>query len=198
MHIPSSLLALLALTPSIAIASPVAQLVEESTQVTGPSPTPDSDPTPISQPQPTSTLDFSRCVFPAVIRTSINGPFKLNALSDTLPFSLYWVLLRDGSADGALEPYITVGRPAPPQFTLNEGSLNTTLGFDGASSPGRFSPSDDTKVLERLLFGGSDSASGSEEPAEFYSIQSCDASGRPYQELKAGRRGTFFFFCLYP
>lgn len=37
------------------------------------------------------------------------------------------------------------------------------------------------------------SASGREEPLSFYTIQNCDAFGRPYLELKAGR-GTFSFF----
>lgn len=168
MHIPSSLLnpllALLALTPSIA-ANPVAQSANE---VIDPIPPP----------------DFSRCNFIQIVRTSIEGAFTLTALSDTLPLQSWPVQLRSPSAKTAQSPFISRTKIAPPLFKLTEGSLNATSS-DGASYPGRFVPIFSSN-LQRFLFGGRG------EPSDFYWIQKCDATGMPYAELKAGR-GTFVF-----
>lgn len=160
MHIPNSLLALLALIPSIATASP----------------------TPSSEPGPSPTPDFSSCVFPAVIETSIEGSFALSAFSDTVRIQST-VLLRTSSVDGALEPYLSGLKIFPPFFTLNEGSLKMGPGFNPRPQGG-FAPISGSEGLELFVFGGSG------EPAEFFSIRKCDASGNPYHELKSGTRGN--------
>lgn len=169
MHIPSSLLtplvALLALAPSIT-ANPIAQSANE---LIDPIPAP----------------DFSHCFFIQIIRPSIEGAFTLTAISDTLPLQSWAVQLRSSSAGTRLSPYITRTRRTLPQFELTGGSLNTTRS-DGTSVPGRFVPTYSSKVLQRLLF------SDGGEPSNFYWIDNCDASGRQYQELKAGR-GTLIF-----
>lgn len=160
MHFPYSLtplLALLALTPCIA-ATPTPQ---SSDDVINPIPTP----------------DFSKCNFLQVIDTSIEGPFTLTLLSDTLPLQ-EWPVYLDASAGDILSPYITKrSRLFPPKFTLTNGLLNITE----ESRSGRFVPSTVSKPLQELVFGGQG------DPSDFYAIQNCDATATQYTELKAGR-----------
>ena len=193
MHIPSSLLALLALATSLATANPV-----DVFNPTGP-PIPIPRPAPTSTPKPTPSItpDFSRCNFIQIIRSSIEGPFTLTALSDTLPLQSWPVFLRAPSAKKAQSPYISQTKIRPPLFALNEGSLNNTVGLDGASFPGRFETSYSyaANALERFLFGGKVGGYEIDESSGFYWIQTCDALGNPYQELKAGR-GTLPSFFL--
>lgn len=177
MRISSSFLALLALIPTIASTTPVAQRIEEN--VSSP------EPASISQPKATPKRD---CII-RPISHSLDGDFALYASLDTSPF-LYNVLSRGNTAEKVIELYITLARPFPPLFTLTNGLLNTTVGSDNAPVSGRFGPS--SNGLQRLLFGGSG------EPADFYSVRNCyDAEGNPNDELVAGRGISLFIFALF-
>lgn len=166
----SSLLALLALTPSIA-ATPTPQ---SSGDVADPIPTP----------------DFSNCVFATVIDTTIETEFILTLLSDTLPLRRWPVHLNEPSAKTIESVSINPNEPGQPLWTLTDGFLNTT-GLDQRSYPGRFVPSTTLKPLQKLVFGGQG------EPSKFFAKQSCDATGTPYTELRAGQ-GEYFFFSFFP
>lgn len=179
MQIPSSFLALLALIPSIATGNPVAQQIKGSTLPA---------PTPISEAQPTATPDFSRCIFAAIVYDTIEGPFSLTALNNTIPPWAGWVFLRSNSANEPPEPYITPARPEPPYFTLNKGVLKTSQPGNEVSA--HFAPSSGSGGFERFFLGGS----GSEKPSEFAIKLSCDAEGNPYNELLAGEQSTLPFF----
>lgn len=71
--------------------------------------------------------------------------------------------------------------------------------MDGDGFGGRFesSYSYGSGGLERFLFGGKVGNYGEEQPVGYYWIQTCDALGRPYQELGAGR-GMLPSFLLSP
>lgn len=173
MHVPRSLLltpllALLALTPSIA-ATPTPQ---SSNDVIDPIPTP----------------DFSRCIFPQVVDTTIEGPFGLSLLSDTLPLQEWLVFIGSPSEKDVESLYISRRiRIAQPTFNLTDGFLNTPYSGEG-SYPGRFVPSTILSPLEQLVFDGQG------DPTYFDAMWTCDATGTPYLELRAGARGECFFF----
>lgn len=165
-------------------------VITESESTTTPKP-----PTSTPKPAPTLTPDFSRCNFVQIIHSSIEGPFTLTALSDRLPLRSWPVFINPPSAKRAQSPYVSRSRVSQPSFSLIRNSLNYTDGLNGTSFEGRFAPSLDygSRTLEKFLFGGNVSASGNDEPIGFFWIQSCDALGRPFRELKAGRG----MFCLF-
>ena len=130
MHAPRSflltpLLALLALTPSIA-----------------------ATPTPKGS-------EKRSCPFTILpVDDTIDGTFTLTAISDTLPLQSWWVAIGRPSAQTPKSPFLTRTKIAPSLFTLTGGSLNTT-GSNGVSYPARFVPTVGLEPFQQLVFGGS-------------------------------------------
>lgn len=129
----------------------------------------------------------SICLPPGGLFTTLQGPFTLDALSDTLPPQTWIVGLNNPSPLDAEPPYLThqVTQLARPVFALNAGELDF-LTKVGGSWPARLEPDFSYPPLKQWLFGTSGKS------ASWNASFKCDATGTPFLRLQTAQRRFLF------